>query len=93
MSKIITGGPAFPGNESYIDGHPTSREGVNLRDWLAAQAISGIISAHTRIDGGYQVGLVVNEAYLVADAMIAESIKADQANAQAHREDDDDRPF
>ncbi len=86
MSEIATGGRAFP--SEY-----TGQYGMTLRDWFAGQAIGGIITAHTRVDGGYQVGLVVNEAYLVADAMIAESIKADEANEKARTEAGHDLPF
>lgn len=94
MSRVITGGPAFPGNEMYIDGYPTGWHGVSLRDWFAAKAVSGIIAAHTQIDDGYEVGLVVKEAYQLADAMMAESIRADEANAKARKEEfGDDLPF
>jgi hypothetical protein len=93
MSRVITGGPAFPIECNIVNGFRDDT-GVNLRDWFAAKAISGIIAAHTQIDYGYEVGLVVKEAYQIADAMMAESIRADEANAEARKEEfGDDLPF
>lgn len=93
-----TGGPAFPGNESYIDEYSSSRQGMCLRDWLAGQAIVGVMHSFTG-DGWhnpneYQIERFVHTAYKIADGMLAESARAEAANIEARKKEmDDDRPF
>ena len=73
MSKK-TGGPAFP-HKKYDIGYA----GMTLRDYFAAKAMQGIIAASNE-DGGpyYFEEAVAENAYLMADAMIAEREKGDE---------------
>ena len=78
--RIKDGGSAFP-YESTPDGRFYS--GMTLRDYFAGQALAGSISASE--NNGFinvqQAGKFAAEAYLVADAMIAEREKEDIDNA------------
>jgi hypothetical protein len=70
------GGAAFPYNEKNHDGsHYFSNEGMSLRDYFAAKALQVI-----HHPGGHygEVGLkmVAEQAYRLADAMIAARAKA-----------------
>ncbi|MFS2326656.1 hypothetical protein U2P60_14770 [Brucella sp. H1_1004] len=73
MAEIKTGGPAFPcegGSESGLYADP----GMTLRDYFAAKAMQGLISAHD--SSGTWTAVDMNEgiakrAYQAADAMIA----------------------
>lgn len=71
------GGPAFPqhlstgeqergGNEDFGNG------GMSLRDWLAGQALKGLISAHpiTTETRSEVFDSLAEGAYLYADAML-----------------------
>ena len=69
------GGPAFPRGASEVADIDPGAEGVSLRDYFAASAISGLISDVSRHgDGGYEgdADWIASEAYSIADAMIAE---------------------
>ena len=59
--KINNGGPAFPVRHE----NGFTNEGMTLRDWFAGQALSGLISA------GVPTKHIGNEAYEIADAMLA----------------------
>ncbi len=66
------GGPAFP----LVPEH--SAEGMSLRDFFAAHALSGYLAAH----GGGDTALpsfsaAAEDAYAVADHMLAERRKLD----------------
>jgi hypothetical protein len=62
MSNTNTGGPAFPiGSGDMRD--PT---GMTLRDYFAAKAMQGLISADQMTPHDY----VANDAYGYADAML-----------------------
>lgn len=69
-NEINDGGPAYP-NASVKDGlHP----GMTLRDYFAGQAMAGIGSReydHTP----NKCDAMVSDAYILADAMIAERNK------------------
>jgi hypothetical protein len=69
VSKIETGGPAFPTVESYK--YYTSM-GMDLRDWFAGQALTGL-NSFTKAGFNYKV--IAQAAYEIADAMIAERNK------------------
>ncbi|MBS0923226.1 hypothetical protein JK188_01880 [Providencia sp. JGM181] len=66
-----TGGAAFPAS-----GHPdmqfVAQEGMNLRDYLAAKAMNGIIANNAMIDTATDQTLewVAKNAYQMADAML-----------------------
>ena len=72
------GGAAFP-REYHYDDFPVSEPGMTLRDYFAAQALTGLIAKHpplapTTDDGPeYQTpALAARGAYIYADAMLAE---------------------
>ena len=86
MSRA-TGGPAFPRPHSqrYADEQYRAQDGMTLRDYFAAKALSGLMAndaflARCREDGAREnIGfdaLVATGAYLMADAMLAERDKA-----------------
>ena len=72
MSKDKTGGPAFPFPAyTYPNGEINHGEGgMTLRDYFAAKAMQGLLSA----DDGFTMGssLVAELAYDQADAMLKE---------------------
>ena len=67
--------PAFPVSETYTnrDGDVTSetKEGMSLRDYFAAKAMQGFASKENEI----WPERFANNAYRVADAMLAEREK------------------
>ena len=76
MSKD-TGGPAFP--EQGLSGLPNGdviygREGMTLRDYFAAKAMQGLLSAHFCSDE-YTSEVIAATAYQMADAMLTERAK------------------
>jgi hypothetical protein len=98
MTRINTGGPAFPGQHSYIDGMPSDYEGMNLRNWFAGNAIGAVVVQCANdlrfLEGMTPAEYFANKAFDIADAMIAKSKAADKANAEAReKEYGDDRPF
>jgi hypothetical protein len=74
MSKIETGGPAFPGEERvYEAGYATRRfepvDGMSLRDYFAAKALNGMLAnqhAYTQSDEH----MFARDSYALADAML-----------------------
>ena len=77
MSKIDTGGSAFPRSESlYPDGRVSDygHVGMTLRDYFAAKAMQGWIATYSEnigCDLAVQgVDAVSQFAYAVADAML-----------------------
>lgn len=86
MSKIETGGPAFPTGDmvesdqkGMLHGYPISSAGMTLRDYFAGQALAGLFSyidSETlhRVAASQQVSghvIVCRMAYDYADAMLA----------------------
>ncbi len=73
--KKSDGGPAFPSAFTYSDrdGDITTKitDGMTLRDYFAAQALSGLI----QYVGYESIANVVEHSYKIADAMIAEREK------------------
>lgn len=77
--KIDDGGPAFPSTEVY-DGYNKDRgeyavqsnttEGMSLRDWFAGQVLT-----NANIHQGRSINKIAEEAYMIADAMLAERTK------------------
>lgn len=85
MSEIKDGGAAFPRGEIHDDfarpgaaacRHLHAEEGMTLRDYFAAQAMSGV--CHMIATGRHELGLIrpngaagiAHTAYELADAMI-----------------------
>lgn len=75
MSEIKDGGPAFPSHGTMGE---VNYQGMSLRDWFAGMAMQGLLAA--------PVGKVVDparanetdiarEAFILAEAMIAEMTK------------------
>lgn len=83
-----TGGPAFPGNHSYIDGMAASFEGMSLRFRTAIAAMQGLLAADTEC--GWKPAHVAESAFAIADAMIA---RAEETDPKIDRNTDDDLPF
>ena len=75
MSKENDGGPAFPTKNAMQTGPTEWRyEGMSLRDYFAAQALSGFL-AHSQQDHAplraSKMTILAEEAWLMADAMLA----------------------
>lgn len=71
MSAHDNGGPAFPVNTANEGGEGAcySAYGMSLRDYFAAKAMQGIMTASS--EGGYLADEVAREVYAMADAMLA----------------------
>jgi hypothetical protein len=73
--------PAFPSGD--FEAFEPSR-GMTLRDWFAGQAMASMLTGAVGIVGGslgaYAHGacnaVIVDRAYVIADAMLAERMKA-----------------
>ncbi len=81
MSNINTGGPAFPGPYANKDGSIEAlfkQQGMTLRDYFAAKAMSIALQQHTQTCGaitdwhdiGGSLSCVAGDAYRLADAML-----------------------
>ena len=75
MSNTNTGGPAFPVQSVYIEDQATNSHGMTLRDYFAAQALTGaqiwdavLNGEKAQFCGG--VDKLAEVAYAVADAML-----------------------
>ena len=63
MSKIETGGPAFPAQHfDMVDGE----HGISIRDYFAAKAMQGSVSSGMRITEYERASF----SYKMADAML-----------------------
>ena len=71
MSKIETGGPAFPRPfHETVDGNfSIAQTGMTLRDYFAAKALNGLLAADEEC--GFKPDVAAECAYRFADAMIA----------------------
>jgi hypothetical protein len=77
MSKIKTGGAAFPSGESYsvngaINQKAPLHQGMTLRDYFAAKAMQAEINEYSGIPTTKQEYLfeIAVNAYAMADAML-----------------------
>ena len=62
-----TGGPAFPYDlTSYDDEVRIQYQGMTLRDYFAAKAMQGLLSATKTSDGE----MIARDSYKMADAML-----------------------
>lgn len=71
MSKD-TGGPAFPYEFKYGDGTAKRAEGMTLRDYFAAKALSVVPeqTAYNMKLNENEVDYIVRRAHEIADAML-----------------------
>jgi hypothetical protein len=85
MTRVMTGGPAFPNADRGY-------EGMDLRDWFAGQALNGSLSGEP---GSHLIPeRLARDCYEFADAMLAEKEKATLANREADKKEfGDDLPF
>jgi len=72
-TPINDGGPAFPHDNQELGGqHRIAQPGMSLRDWFAGMALQGIMVSWPQGSG---FANAVEDAYNVADAMIAQREK------------------
>ena len=71
-----TGGPAFPG-ETFDEATANTfyRYGMTMRDWFAGMALSGWLASFAGSSVALHPDNVAVDAYLFADAMLAERVK------------------
>lgn len=76
------GGPAFPrpmghNREPHYQGRATNdpQRGMSLRDWFAGQALTGMIAYAAAREGAFLFDAIAEDAYILADAMLAERMK------------------
>lgn len=64
--------PAFPMGDPVNGGY----DGMTLRDWFAGQAMASMLTGVVTDSGAYARGdcnaVIVQRAYVIADAMLAE---------------------
>jgi hypothetical protein len=65
--EINYGGPAFPFGVDYGDGGYEQFHGMSLRDYFAAAALQGLLSAYPDFD----VNDFATQSFKYADAMLA----------------------
>lgn len=66
MNNTNTGGPAFPSTYTHTDGRTFHEDGMDLRDYFAAKAMSALVTCG--VDVAYDIA---KTAYIIADAMLA----------------------
>lgn len=67
MSNEENGGPAFPARDFYNDDVHIHHDGMSLRDYFAAKAMQGFMSARVNFS---DKSIAANAAYEMADAML-----------------------
>lgn len=69
---------AFPSDEKAGDGsHWASHSGMSLRDWFAGQVLPAIWLNNYQQELGLDLSQIASDAYMQADAMLAERAKGD----------------
>lgn len=100
MTDTDTGGQAYPGNHSYVDGYPSAWEGMTMRDRAAIEALPNSLARSIEIEKRYErdneddlriARRAAYLAYLAADALITRKRETDP-KPRAY-DADDDRPF
>lgn len=82
MGAQNDGGPAFPvlppigPDNQEPPGFPYPSDGMSLRDWLAGQALAGILQGLMKGIRPEDVPRMAADCYGIADAMLAERAKA-----------------
>lgn len=73
MPRDKDGGPAFPTPEYYDEKPVGIDHGMTLRDYLAAQALIGLVlKCQQAADAAGAAPGIAEDAYKLADAMLAE---------------------
>ena len=70
MSTKPDGGPAYP-----VAFTTTPLQGMSLRDYFAANAVAGIFASTEYFNGEWGHSMLAQQAYELADAMLAERAK------------------
>lgn len=86
MNTPRDGGPAFPRPDFHSDTHFTApaQDGMSLRDWFAGHALVSIIGGTfvaAQLGKSVSTEQAVCDAYIYADAMLAERAKAVEPTA------------
>ena len=68
MNKINTGGTAFPTVDEHRQNY--GEQGMTLRQYYAAKAMQGIITANSTSALDYEETVVARRAFAMADALI-----------------------
>jgi hypothetical protein len=84
MTKRTDGGPAFP-QISNGQGYPDYETGLSIRDWFAGQALVGLLSGQYNHTGSMNLSGVPEEAYKIADAMLAARAAKETSHDTEHR--------
>jgi len=83
MSEMKNGGPAFPGTQTWV-AYPAENgakefhapmNGMSLRDYFAAAALTGRLANHRLTGPDDYNGELVQDCWAVADKMLAERSK------------------
>lgn len=64
---------AFPFQQQFYNGDEIRREGMSIRDYFAAAALTGLVAHHDNWHLKYRE--VAEDAYALADAMLEESTR------------------
>ena len=82
MSNKPDGGPAFPRppvqvaeDGSLYSTYKHGQSGMSLRDWLAGQALAGMLSYRAGSVMGLPKSAVAQDAWDMADVMLAERVR------------------
>jgi len=76
VTKIETGGRAFPRTGEGVGNPRYDEPGMTLRDYFAAQALPAVINHDCPTEGiGTYFDMMAQDAYRFADAMLAERNK------------------
>ena len=70
MNKIKYGGAAFPTLDSGLSGLQLREQGMTIRDYFAAKAMQGLLSADSEFK--FEDYNIAKFAYQQADLMLAE---------------------
>lgn len=73
IDKAKNGGPAFPKTLERWNGSFDPVDGMSLRDYFASKAMNGICSSDPSME--WTDDRIAKQAYLMADAMLAEREK------------------
>ena len=70
MSNKETGGPAFPVFPETAGGHAAAFQGMTLRDYFAAKALTVYWSGPDALEASDDIHAIAGWCYCMADAML-----------------------